>query len=289
MIFGYLVALAFVVVTTISTLFIEGRLVLLGEARDLLFLALIISSLCFNLSGLKIIKPTYRNIKQDLRGYLKFCSLVTVTWICTVYGVQEGNAFLFNIFFFMTSAGSANLCIYLSTRKLLNLILLIATLVILFVSFITNQAHYVGIILSSIGGLFGYLYRKSSLNYAQKHSAGALEILMTRFFPVIIILAFTVNYQNIVALITNYYLDIIIFSCISFIIPTYLGQYATNKIGAEQTTLISALIFPLCWFGQLCLHWGVIQVNYMGLLIALGALMIIATPYVYKLAVSARC
>lgn len=279
---GYLSAAIYVLITVISTLFIESKLSKVGDARDVLFLAMVVTSIFFNLSGIKIIKKTYADIKSDIYGYLKFCTLIGLIWCCTVYGVQNCNAFLFNLFFFMTSAGIAYFVNYKNGGKSLHFILFTIVILILVATFIYDFYYYIGIIISTIGGVCAYFYRKSSFIYSRKHTASALEILMTRFIPISLVLGFTVNYDTVSYIVINHYWEVIVFSLISFIIPTYLGQYATNQIGAEHSAIISALIFPICWFGEIILHSKFIMISYFDLIIACCAAVVIVIPYAYN-------
>lgn len=281
---GYISAFLYVIITTISTLFIESKLASIGDTLIVLFLAIIITSLFFNIIGIRIIKKAYKNILSDFYGYLIFCLFISLVWICCIYGVHYSNGLVFNVIFFMTSTVSAYIVQYIKSRSKTDLILLILSLAIIFVTYINNYKFWVGILIGVCGGVFSYLYKRVSFFYSIKHSAGALEIMMTRFIPIILFLSIKIDLHNVLNVFANYQNEILFFAFISFIIPTYLGQYATNKIGAEQSTIISALIFPLCWFGDFLLYHGnTDKISIIDLTIAILASFVVIYPYGVKL------
>lgn len=285
---GYISAIAYVLVTTISTLFIESRLGDIGDSLSSLFLAMIVTSLFFNLVGFKKIKKAYKDVLLNLRDYAIFCIFISFVWVCSIFGVQKSDALIFNISFFLTSASIANFMQYRQSKEKMFLVLSCLGCAVVLITAINDYSLWLGVLIGIFGGISNYLYRRTSFIYANKHSASALEIMMTRFIPIILVLSFNVNFHHIEDVFVSHSKEIMFFAFISFIIPTYLGQYATNKIGAEETTVISALIFPLCWFGNSIIyfyygapaHGGM---SFTDLFIAIIAFFIIIYPYVSKL------
>lgn len=281
---GYLSAILYVLITTISSLFIEGTLNKLGNSLTILFLALVISSIFFNIIGFKLIKKSYSDVISDIKNYIIFCLFLGVSWICSVYGVQLSDALLFNISFFITTALAAFYKQYYQERSSIVLFRIICCIVILILTLINNSSLIFGFALGILGGVSSYLYRVTSVSFAQKKPANTLEIMMTRFIPIILILSFKVNFTDIANTFSQHYIGILIFSVISFIIPTYLSQYSNNHIGAEHSSIISALIFPLSWFGDLFVrHQKLNASEFMDLGLAITALLIIISPYIFKI------
>lgn len=281
---GYLSAFVYVLITTVSALFIESRLANIGDTLTVLFLAVFITSIFFNLIGIKIIRKAYKNVFSDIYAYLLFCLFVSLVWISSVYGVQYSNAVVFNINFFMASTACAYFVQYRNGKSKTDLILLIISLALIFMTYCGNSRLWVGIVIGVLSGSFAYLYKRASFAYAKKHAASALEIMMTRFIPIIVCLSFKIDFHHTLAVFNNFQTEVLFFALISFIIPTYLGQHATNHIGAEQSSIISALIFPLCWLGDFILHYGSHnKVDFNDLLIALLSFGVVVYPYLLKI------
>lgn len=283
MILGYISAFLYVVITTISTLFIEARLVTVGDTLSILFLAMLLASLFFNLAGIKILKKAYKNVLLDLKGYLVFCMFISIIWVCSIYGVQYSNALIFNINFFLAAVAIAYFLQYQENKSKIDLVLFVISCAVLAFSFINNYNLWIGILIALFGGFSAYIYKRASFTYAKDHSASALEILMTRFLPIIIFLSFRVDMHSVLSIYVNYKSIILFFAFISFIIPTYLAQYSTNHIGAAQSAIISGLIFPLCWFGDFIIHNGNLdKIKISDLVTAVVAFFVIIYPYVIK-------
>lgn len=283
MILGYISAFLYVIITTLSTLFIESNLVTVGDTLSMLFLAMLLTSLFFNLAGIKILKKAYKNVLSDLKGYFVFCLFISIIWVCSIYGVQHSNALIFNINFFLAAVAIAYFVQYKKNKSKTELVLFIISCAVLALSFINNYTLWIGILIALLGGASAYIYKRASFIYAKNHSASALEILMTRFIPIIIFLSFRVDMHSVLNIYANYKSTVLFFAFISFIIPTYLSQYSTNHIGAEQNSIISALIFPLCWFGDFIIHNGNLdKIKLSDLIIALVAFVVIIYPYTIK-------
>lgn len=278
---GYLSAIACVFLTTISSLFVEHKLDNIGNVTDTLFVVVMITNIFFNLAGISRCKKAYKDILIDFKAYIIFCLFISATWVCAIIGVKYSNAVIFNISFYISSMLMAYLVQYKDNKSNAILIRLFLCIMILCITTINNVHALIGIILGIGGGISIYLYKKTSFLFANKHSASTVEIMMTRFIPVMICLSFYVNFNNIVYIITHHTFSILLFAFISFIIPTYLGQYATNHIGAEHSTIISALIFPLSWFGGLIINNGDLSIMKLSnLIIALLSLIMISSPYI---------
>lgn len=277
---GYIAAFVYVIMTTASTLFIESRLQNIGYTFTVLFVTMIVTSLFFNVAGLKLFKQAYRNVLNDKKNYAIFCLFVSLVWVCSIYGVQKSNALMFNIFFFMTSAIFVNYKKYRQGEGKVYLFLTIIPCFILCMVLYNNISIYVGIALSALGGIASYLYRIVSFKYAKKYNASALEIMMTRFIPIIIIMSAQVKVSVVANVISHYYLEILMFAFISFIIPTYCSQYANNEIGVENTAIIASLIFPLCWLGDYILNYGHHVVDLLDLVAAVVTTLIAVMPFI---------
>jgi len=278
---GYLSALLYIALTVFSILFVENKFTIMRDSSATLFLAMIIASIVFTVIGYKDAKKSYSNIIKETRSYIYVSLWVGLTWVFTIYGVAYSNGFLINLFLFLTAAVISYLLIFLKSKVKSYLIVFICGTLVLFVALLCNLHLTLGIFICFLAGLASFLYRKSSGDYAAKTNTGAIAILMTRFWPMIIIFAFFVDYHNVGYILSNHFGLLIIFSLCSLVIPTFFGQYAVNVIGAEKASMIFAFIFPFTWLGELVAKNPVAS-SIPSLILSVCATVIICMPYVFK-------
>jgi len=278
---GYLSAIAYVIFTVMGTLFVEQRFYLLGNASSSVFLAMIIASIFFTLIGYKSAKRSYVNIIAEKKSYFMMSASVGIAWILIVIGVKYANSLVFNMFIFLSAAIISYILSYFASSKKIYLFISACAVALLLTTIVLDFSLIVGIMIGLVAGVFSFLYRKISSEYSKRTNSNALSILMTRFWSIIIIPAFVVNYQDVLNIIVHHYLMIVVFSMSTLVIPNFFSQYSINILGAEQTSMIDAFIFPLIWLGEF-IEKNPITSSMSALVLSLCATVIISSPYVFR-------
>ncbi len=276
---GYLSAWGFVVTTVVSLLYVEIIISTYPDKFLVMFFAISLATLFFNLLNIKSFKRVYQGIFINFKLYLIMSCYIAINWSCSIFGVILSNTFIYNLYYFLFAAAISYFFLYWVNTQYRYLIVCLCSLIILIIGYIINMHYVYGIIIGLIGGLTAFCYRKTSQLFAKTSDFTSTQILMTRFYPFLIFLAFKANWHNISELSPIHWSHIAMFTVLSLILPIFLNQYSVLKIGTEKATIISAFIFPLSWIGQTLVSHSA---NYSraNLVIAITACLIIITPYI---------
>lgn len=284
--FAYLSGILYVILTVISSLFIEHNLPQMGDSVTTLFISMIIAAVFFHLVGFKRIKQNYVNIINHKIEYLLFSLSIFLVWIFFMLAINNSNSFIANVNVWVLLATISFGFLFKNDKWFYGTMLILGVGIII-ACLLLNLSLYKGALFALADSICSYTYRKVSSSFARNTKSNAIDILMTRFWLGIIILSFFCNYAQLVDIMWHHALGIIIFAFISLIIPVYLNQYTINVLGAENSALIAALIFPLIWGGEkICANFGNANVTTetnSNLFIAVAASILIILPNLKKM------
>jgi len=278
---GYLAGIGYVASTVFSMFCIESLISSFPNRFMILFVACLVSTIFFTIINFRSMKIVLIAGLRSWRLYFISSSLIGVNWICSIFGVIYSNAFLYTLGYFIFSSSLAHLNNYWLIREKTSAVLWLVSWALLLFTFIVNFNFLLGILISIISGATGYLYRKVIIKFSQKEALNASQIISTRFYPLIFLLAFKFKLDDIASISQQQIYIILIFTITSLIIPVFLNQISILKLGAYQSTMLSAFIFPISWLiEQLIKHNLALNIN---LFIAIIAMIIIIFPIIGKL------
>lgn len=277
---GYFAGIGYIVTTLFSMFYVETVISHLQNKFVALFIACTISAIFFTIINIRKMDKVFLSVINSWRLYLLLSLLIGANWLCSIFGVINGNAFLYALGYFLFSASLAHFNNFISTKNKQSYYLCIASWVVIMIAFAINEKFYLGLLIALLGGATGYCYRRITFSFSSKENLSPSQIISVRFYPLIILLPSKFTFPDFSKIMQHHLLLILIFSIVSFIIPNYLNQVAIIKIGANKSTILAALLFPASWFIEEGMHHTVmINANF---ILAVCSMLIILTPFLMK-------
>jgi hypothetical protein len=278
---GYFAAVAYVASTLFSMFCVDQIISGFPNKFIVLFLACIISGCFFTLINFKLMTKVLSSIINSWKLYIFSSVLIGINWICSIFGVIYSNIFLYAIGYYVFSASLANISRCLNEKDKLSGILFLASSILLLATFLKNKEFALGFMMAILGGATGYLYRKTIFSFSAKELLTPTQIISVRFYPLIFLSLSQFNFSDLVTITSHQFSIIIGFAVAALIIPAYLNQITIVKLGANESTIISSLIFPGSWLINQTIQ-NKIELDF-NFIFSFIAILIIITPVIYSI------
>ncbi len=239
---GYIDASIYVILTAFGFVFID---VLYAEVPPLvaLFVMLLVAVFCFNVINLPNLVKIYKTCLDNLGLFILMSGLLMIDWFCSMYGVHYADPFVYlaSLFIAVALVGYLQLLFSQSSKSkfvlILSLCILVAALFLMIILYQGRPTLLLGIALAMICGFSFYGYGLTSIKLLQAGDLSSSEVLATRFWLVLIVVAIIMPKHNLLYTIQHNILKLGIISLITMIIPIFYYQQALKKIGAVRTSI----------------------------------------------------
>lgn len=238
---GYIDAFIYVILTAFGFVFIDS---LHAEVSPLvaLFVMLLVAVSWFNIINLPSLFKIYKTCLDNLLLFILMSGLLMIDWFCSMYGVHYADPFIYLSSLFIAVALVGYLQLFFSKRKnkfmpVLSIFILVAALFLMIILYRGRSTLLLGIGLAMICGFSFYGYAITSVKLLQAGSLSSSEVLATRFWLVLIVVAIIMPKHNLLYTIQQNILKLGITSLITMIIPIFYYQQALKKIGAVRTSI----------------------------------------------------
>jgi hypothetical protein len=214
-----------------------------------LLFASVLATIYFNVVNFRKLKAIYLHVFQNKKIWLIVMLIVLWMWLTTIFGPGLIGASFFNFIYFallgilgflFTSLKDFNKNknkFYLGVT----ISLLLAFSIIFFLTKNFDLNKVIGILLALLGGVGSFVYFKQSQIFMRKTNFSASQVLAVRFYLAIFLLSFLSPFrQTITTLHFNQWLDLLMLTLATFIIPLYFSQKALEKISAETHAIINS-------------------------------------------------
>lgn len=278
----YLFSISYAIITAFSVVLIHASTKNLAPIVSL-WITAFFALLYFHLLNLAVLPKIYRQALSQKWSWLGINIIIAGMWLATFYGTAWAGGFNFIFIYFVTAAMISFFVLWRREHKKTStyLIAWIGLLALLLVFMLLEQpkklslSYELGIALSFIGGVCGYLYRKESYEFAGKTGLSATQILSIRFYGIILIGIWFLPHHMTEIFNGIVLVQIFLIALFSFILPNYLNQVGILKVGAETHSIIVATCPMLTYLIQATLnqHWSPILI-----MISVIACMLLAFP-----------
>lgn len=252
-----------------------------------LLCAAIFVQIFFSLASWGNIFSSYIVLLENKYIYFKMLVSTFVLWWLTMYITNIVSPTFFEIAFTIITNIIATYLDYKERHKLHSMYLIIALLILLFMSLrflYDNYSIYQATLITLetiVMGVSSVVYSHTSVEMGRKLKLNTTAILATRFWLTIISLAVYVlvndkGYHQYTAT-SSFYFHIILLSILMFIIPLYCYQKALMKLGANKTLIFLGISPVLVFIGEYLNNLGSHTDIYL-LYIAIG-LFIVTSVY----------
>lgn len=218
----------------------------------------------FHIINLKSIKYLYFSCFAQKKRWLFLSFSVAIIWACSLYSPPLIGASLHTFIFFSIVGLVGISVIYIKEKEFFSLYLItligLIGLLIIGVSLTLNSKIssevILGMLLSTIGGIFAFIYSIQSNEFNKLTGASASQILAIRFYLAIILsLLLLIGSESDIHINKLDLLSSILIAIFCFIAPLYYSQKGIESVGPEINAIICSCI-PLVTavFEKLCFN-----------------------------------
>lgn len=240
---GYLQAIAYVLITSLSTVWLSH----LGNKLPislLLFGTSIIPIFVFNIIAYK---EFFRNHSYIFSRPFLSISIMTTSglgWFLTYYAAIYASARLEIAIFFLTIAGLSAI----QKKQLISILLIILAEILIYL--FLPEATVITTLAAIFAGATCYLYLKVSTYYIRSNNLSVASVLAVRFYPLSLLcflwLLYILHTKKLIipsSMSYAYLLEVlIILGLLKNVVQIFLSQSSSKNIGVESFSFIATLL-----------------------------------------------
>lgn len=236
-------ALLYVFIVSLIAVSIEAVTKTIAPAL-LLFGMTVVAIVFFHSINLRHLRRIYTQAWQNAKGlFFTTNLLLLVNWVGNVYGIYYSNAVISKLAYYLVLGISAMLASQKEFRWLRALCLLCLIVV---VKLLYHQ-HWLGIVLSGLGGVAALLYGLASAKLQRKATLTPSQVLCLRFWAIFIAMPFLFP-AHVSSYLTLYNIMLIILvGLFAYVVQVYVNQKAIACQGAVYSGVMKVLI-PMVTF-----------------------------------------
>jgi len=243
---GYVDATIYVVLSAISFVFLNK---LCDQVAPLIALFTMsgIALICFNVLSICSLKKTYAACIRHKYLFLLMSAALGIDWLGMLSASRVADPFISMAALFIALAFSGFAKLYIKQRSYVNLIsmlLLFASIIILYFSYQLGQSQHIGegLLLGTIAGMAFFVYMESSGVLAEQGNLSSIQLLATRFWVLFVGSSLLIPYKNLYTAVAPHFLPLAMVSMGTLVVPIFFNQQAIKKLGTALTAVLISFV-----------------------------------------------
>jgi drug/metabolite transporter (DMT)-like permease len=274
---GYIDAILYVVITSITFVLLTKLSSNINLGISLFFMSGV-AIICFNLLGVKKLKNTYKIFSSNWVLCIQMSIALGLDWGFMLFSSINSDPFIAmgSLFVALAILGFINL--FKANHKKSNIFsIFLLILSLLLMACFYNSGNYknalLGVAFGFLAGVSFYFYIILSTELTSKTNISSIQILSLRFWALFIGSVFFLP-KSTFLVIGDKYLELIMLSLSSMVLPIFFSQQALQKLGPGVASVLFCFAPPITYLFYAIIYKDIIFINVLICTVITAALII---------------